>query len=405
MAKVDATRHYGAEVELDRARVRGRARGGGGVRRGDRRDVRPPVRGSARSSPGRARSGSSSPSRSTDSRRSSSRSAAAGSRRASRSRCARAARACASSACRRPGRCRAGRLHDRRRHRGEEAGRADDVILDECSTTSSPSTDEQIAQSMVLLLERTKLVVEGAGAVASRRSSTARSAARDRSFRCSPAATSTRRSSSGHAPRPRARGRFLVLRTRVPDRPGELAKLLDAARAERVNVVEVEHQREAAGLPVGETGVELTLLTRDPAHCEQIVAQIGEWGYPVEPALDRAGRGRLAPSRSRPGPLRGNPASAARRSHLLRRVRLAPLPPARRPSGSSRAARSNAGSTWVPRRRRPAIAEAESISCLPRPANAPPAATTTTAAESSTRSWSARRTAPGGTRSGCQARP
>ena len=66
-------------------------------------------------------------------------------------------------------------------------------------------------------------------------------------------------------------GRFLVLRTRVPDRPGELAKLLTLLAQERVNVVEVEHQRETADLPVGETGVELTLaharlraLRRDP---------------------------------------------------------------------------------------------------------------------------------------------
>ena len=59
-------------------------------------------------------------------------------------------------------------------------------------------------------------------------------------------------------------GRYLVLRTRVLDRPGELAKLLDLLAGERVNVVEVEHQREAAGVPVGYTGVELTLLTRDP---------------------------------------------------------------------------------------------------------------------------------------------
>jgi threonine dehydratase len=73
-----------------------------------------------------------------------------------------------------------------------------------------------------------------------------------------------------------------VVRTRVPDRPGELAKLLGLLAAERVNVVEVEHQREAAGVPVGYTGVELTLLTRDPEHCDQLLAQMGEWGYPVE---------------------------------------------------------------------------------------------------------------------------
>src|SRR5205823_14335869 len=67
-------------------------------------------------------------------------------------------------------------------------------------------------------------------------------------------------------------GRYLVLRTRVPHRPGELAKLLTLLAAERVNVVEVEHQREAASVSVVETGVELTLVTRDPAHCEEILA-------------------------------------------------------------------------------------------------------------------------------------
>jgi threonine dehydratase len=77
-------------------------------------------------------------------------------------------------------------------------------------------------------------------------------------------------------------GRYLVVRTRVLDRPGELAKLLDLLAGERVSVVEVEHQREAIGVPVGHTGVELTLLTRDPEHCEQLLEQMRGWGYPVE---------------------------------------------------------------------------------------------------------------------------
>ena len=77
-------------------------------------------------------------------------------------------------------------------------------------------------------------------------------------------------------------GRYLVLRTRVPDRPGELAKLLTLLAQERVNVVEVEHQRETAGLPVAMTGVELTLVTRDAAHCEEIIATMQALGYPAE---------------------------------------------------------------------------------------------------------------------------
>ena len=77
-------------------------------------------------------------------------------------------------------------------------------------------------------------------------------------------------------------GRYLVLRTRVLDRPGELAELLRRLAGERVNVVEVEHQREPSSVPVGYTGIELTLLTRDSEHCAQLVAQLGEWGYPAE---------------------------------------------------------------------------------------------------------------------------
>jgi len=67
----------------------------------------------------------------------------------------------------------------------------------------------------------------------------------------------------------------------VPDRPGELATLLTLLANERVNVVEVEHQRETAGLPVAMTGVELTLVTRDAAHCDEIVQTLGRWGYPL----------------------------------------------------------------------------------------------------------------------------
>ena len=77
-------------------------------------------------------------------------------------------------------------------------------------------------------------------------------------------------------------GRFLVVRTRVPDRPGELAKLLTMLANERVNVVEVEHQRETESIPVAETGVELTLVTRDAAHCDEILATMARLGYPAE---------------------------------------------------------------------------------------------------------------------------
>jgi len=143
--------------------------------------------------------------------------------------------------------------------------------------------DEQIAEAIVLLAERTKLVVEGAGAVgvaailsgAVGGTGPALALLSGGNIDASLMVQVMRRGLA-------MSGRYLVLRTRVADHPGELAKLLGLLAAERVNVVEVEHQREAVGVPVGYTGVELTLLTRDPAHCEQLLAKLAEWGYPVE---------------------------------------------------------------------------------------------------------------------------
>jgi threonine dehydratase len=143
--------------------------------------------------------------------------------------------------------------------------------------------DEEIAEAIVLLAERTKLVVEGAGAVSVAAilgglvggSGPALALLSGGNIDASLMVQVMRRGLA-------LSGRYLVLRTRVLDRPGELAKLLDLLAAERVSVVEVEHQREAAGVPVGHTGVELTLLTRDPEHCEQLLAQMRDWGYPVE---------------------------------------------------------------------------------------------------------------------------
>ncbi|MGH3131544.1 MAG: threonine ammonia-lyase, partial [Gaiellaceae bacterium] len=77
-------------------------------------------------------------------------------------------------------------------------------------------------------------------------------------------------------------GRYLVVRTNVPDRPGELIKLLTLVAQERVNVVSVEHHREGMAISVGETEVELTLGTRDAEHCTALLDAMRRWGYAVE---------------------------------------------------------------------------------------------------------------------------
>ena len=77
-------------------------------------------------------------------------------------------------------------------------------------------------------------------------------------------------------------GRYLVVRTDVADRPGALVDLLTLVAQERVNVVSVDHQREGIDVRVGRTGVELTLAARDAAHCDELVGAMERWGYEVE---------------------------------------------------------------------------------------------------------------------------
>jgi threonine dehydratase len=137
-----------------------------------------------------------------------------------------------------------------------------------------------IAQAIVLLLERTKLVVEGAGAVGVAAllegkipgSGPAVAVLSGGNIDASTLITVMRHGVT-------AAGRHLVVRTSVPDRPGELLKLLQLVAEERVNVLSVEHRREGVDIPVGATGIDLTLLTRDEAHCEALLDQMRGWGY------------------------------------------------------------------------------------------------------------------------------
>ena len=140
-----------------------------------------------------------------------------------------------------------------------------------------------IAKAIVLLLERTKLVVEGAGAVGVAALLEGKVAGRGPAVAvlsggnidASTLITVMRYGVT-------AAGRHLVVRTAVPDRPGELLKLLQLVAEERVNVLSVEHRREGVDIPLGATGIDLTLLTRDEEHCEGLLRQMRGWGYEVE---------------------------------------------------------------------------------------------------------------------------
>jgi threonine dehydratase len=165
----------------------------------------------------------------------------------------------------------------------KQPGKLTRAILDDLLDDVVTVTDEEIAHAIVLLLERVKLVVEGAGAA---------SVAALLSGRISGSGPACALLSGGNIDASllvevarfgltRA-GRFLVLRTRIDDRPGALATLLGLIATEGVNVIAVEHHREGMELPVTGTEVELTVATRDEEHCAELLSRMAEWGYAVE---------------------------------------------------------------------------------------------------------------------------
>jgi threonine dehydratase len=144
-------------------------------------------------------------------------------------------------------------------------------------------SDEEISEAIVLLLERAKLVVEGAGAVG---------VAALLSGRAGGSGTAVPILSGGNIDLTMlisvmrhgltVAGRYLVIRTQISDRPGELIKLLSLVAEERGNLISVEHHREGMEIPVSGTEVELTLVTRDEEHCRSLLAAMAERGYLVE---------------------------------------------------------------------------------------------------------------------------
>jgi threonine dehydratase len=142
---------------------------------------------------------------------------------------------------------------------------------------------------MVFLLERTKLVVEGAGAVGvaallSGRvpltgSGTTVVVLSGGNVDAGMLAQVARRYES-------QAGRRLVLLARLSDRPGSLAQLLTLVGEQGASVLDVEHIREGVDLHVRETAVQLVLETRGVAHATAVADAVREAGY-AEPRVLR----------------------------------------------------------------------------------------------------------------------
>ncbi len=76
-------------------------------------------------------------------------------------------------------------------------------------------------------------------------------------------------------------GRIAILRTSIADRPGELKQLLTLIAELNINVREMNYLPTMQSLPVQQVEVTLTVETRDHHHIEQLLALLYEQGYAV----------------------------------------------------------------------------------------------------------------------------
>jgi threonine dehydratase len=142
-------------------------------------------------------------------------------------------------------------------------------------------TEEEIAEAMLLLLERAKLVAEGAGAASL-------AACLSGKVPCKGKTTAvlisggnvdlnliSRVIEKGLV----KRGRYLHLSVVVKDLPGELKAMLETIAEKRANVISVVHDRLQKGIPLGEVRVDVVVETYGFEHAEEIKEALIAKGY------------------------------------------------------------------------------------------------------------------------------
>jgi threonine dehydratase len=145
--------------------------------------------------------------------------------------------------------------------------------------------DDAIAEAMVLLVERAKLVTEGAGAVGvaalvtgavePARSGSTVVVLSGGNVDANVLASVINRAQT-------EAGRRTRLFTRIPDRPGGLADLLRTVAQAGGNVLDVTHVRDGISLHVDETGVEVLVECRSLGARDALFTQMRDAGYPID---------------------------------------------------------------------------------------------------------------------------
>lgn len=143
--------------------------------------------------------------------------------------------------------------------------------------------DEELANAILLLLEREKTVAEGAGAASL-------AAAVNKKTNIAGKRTVMLLSGGNIDVNVVSRiierglvkgGRLVRLSVTLTDRPGALARLAKVIAGQQANIVEIHHNRAFSKSSLGDTAVQLVLETRGNDHIDDIVNALVQNGYPV----------------------------------------------------------------------------------------------------------------------------
>jgi len=141
--------------------------------------------------------------------------------------------------------------------------------------------EEEIANAILLLLEREKTLAEGAGAAAIAaviNHKTALSGSKVAVLVCGgniDVSLLSRIMERGLV----KDGRLVRLRVHLPDYPGALHRLTGILAQHRANIVETSYDRAYYGVNLGDTAIDITMETRGPDHIAELLSALSASGY------------------------------------------------------------------------------------------------------------------------------
>jgi threonine dehydratase len=144
--------------------------------------------------------------------------------------------------------------------------------------------EEEIANAILLLLEKEKTLAEGAGAVAIAAVIQHKTPLRDKKVGVLVGGGNIDVSLlSRIIERGLVKdGRLVRLRIHLPDHPGALHRLSGVIAEHKANIVETQYNRAYYGVLLGDTVIDITMETRGPEHVAELSAALDAAGYPHE---------------------------------------------------------------------------------------------------------------------------